>query len=222
MSGVVKPVDRIQQNLLASAERRLLTWMCAKLPSSVTPDRLTTLGFIGALAIAAAYVLSTWNTQWLWLAIAGYFVHWLGDSLDGSVARYRHIERPRFGYFIDHSTDALANLAYLAGLGFSPFVRLDVALFALIGYLLLCIHAFLAARVVGEMRLSYLAGGPTELRLILITMTLLMIFVGDVPTFVPQMSGYDLFVTGAALLMIGIFITQTAKTASFLLRHGEE
>lgn len=177
---------------------------------------------MGALTIAAGYVLSAWQAQWLWLAIVGYFVHWLGDSLDGSVARYRNIERPRFGYFIDHSTDALANLAYLAALGFSPFVRVDVALFALIGYFLLCIHAFLAARVVGEMRLSYLAGGPTELRLILIAMTLLMIFVGNVPTPFLQMSAYDLFVGGAAVLMVGIFIMQTAKTAGYLLRLGED
>lgn len=221
MSRVVKPVERIQRNLLASVERRLLTWMCARLPRRITPDKLTTLGFVGALIISAGYVLSLWQTHWLWLSITGYFIHWVGDSLDGSVARYRQIERPKFGYFIDHSTDALANLIALAGLGFSPFIRLDVALFALIGYLLLSIHAFLAARILGEMRLSYLAGGPTELRLILIAMTLIMIFAGELPSFVPQVSAYDLFVGGVGLLMVLLFIVQTTKTAQEILRRGE-
>ncbi|HEX7871903.1 MAG TPA: CDP-alcohol phosphatidyltransferase family protein [Sphingobium sp.] len=222
MSRVTKPVDRIQTNLLASAERRLLNWMCARLPRSITPDDLTALGFFGALVIAAGYILSAWNVTWLWLSILGYVIHWVGDSLDGSVARYRQIERPKFGYFIDHSTDALANLIYLSALGATPFIRLDVALLGLIGYFMLSIHAFLAARVVGEMRLSYLAGGPTELRLILITMTLLMIFVGNVPTYIPNVSAYDLFVLGVASLMIALFVIQTTNTAKALIRRGEE
>ncbi|MET0366067.1 MAG: CDP-alcohol phosphatidyltransferase family protein [Sphingobium sp.] len=222
MSRVTKPVDRIQRNLLATGERRLLNWMCARLPRSVTPDDLTALGFFGALVISAGYILSVWAVQWLWLSILGYVIHWVGDSLDGSVARYRQIERPKFGYFIDHSTDALANLVFLAGLGVSPFVRLDVALFGLIGYFMLSIHAFLAARVVGEMRLSYLAGGPTELRLVLIVMTLLMIFVGNIPTAWPGLSGYDLFVLGVGAIMVVLFIVQTTSTAKAIIRNGEE
>jgi len=221
MSQVIKPVYRIQENLLASRERLLMMCMCARLPAWVTPDRLTTLGFVGALIIFSGYALSPLNVSWLWLSIAGYFVHWLGDSLDGSLARFRRIERPAFGYFIDHSIDALANLIALAGLGLSAFVRLDVALFALVGYLLLSIHAFLAARVVGEMRLSYLAGGPTELRLILIAMTLIMIFYGDAPTFLGGISGYDLFVGGAGILMVLLFMVQTRMTAQELGRRGE-
>jgi phosphatidylglycerophosphate synthase len=216
-----KSVDRIQHNFLAAGERRLLNWICARLPAAVTPDRLTTLGFLGAVIISSGYILSLWDIDWLWMAIGGYLVHWVGDSLDGSVARFRKIERPGFGYFIDHSTDALANLIALAGIGISPFVRLDIALFALVGYLLLSIHAFLAARVVGEMRLSYLGGGPTELRLILIVMTLLMVFLGNVPSFVAGLSAYDVFVGGMGALMVLIFIVQTAKTARYLLDRGE-
>lgn len=221
MLQATKPVYRIQENLLASGERRLLTWMCARLPAWITPDRLTTLGFVGALIIFSGYALSFLSVSWLWLSIAGYCVHWLGDSLDGSLARFRQIERPAFGYFIDHSTDALANLIAIGGLGLSVFVRLDVALFALIGYLLLSIHAFLAARVVGEMRLSYLAGGPTELRLILIAMTLIMIFYGHIPTYWDGMSGYDLFVGGVGVLMVLLFIGQTTMTGRALRRRGE-
>ncbi|MET0238868.1 MAG: CDP-alcohol phosphatidyltransferase family protein [Sphingobium sp.] len=215
------PVDRIQHNILAVAERRLLTWLCARLPESITPDILTSIGFFGAVVISAGYVLSSWHIDWLWLSIAGYGIHWFGDSLDGSVARFRSIERPRFGYFIDHSTDALANLIALAGLGFSPFIRMDVALFGLIGYLLLSIHAFLAARVVGQMRLSYLAGGPTELRLILIAMTLIMLFQGRIPSFLRGVSAYDFFIGGLGVLMTVIFVRQTVVTSRELLRQGE-
>lgn len=222
MAPETKAVNRIQRNLLAIGERRLLNWICARLPNSVTPDELTALGFFGAVLVSAGYVLSLVQVHWLWLSIVGYVVHWIGDSLDGSVARYRKIERPKFGYFIDHSTDALANLLALAGLGISPFVRLDVALFGLIGYFLLSMHAFLAARVVGEMRLSYLAGGPTELRLILIAMTLLMLFMGNIPSFVDHFSAYDLFVAGVGSLMVILFIIQTTSTAREIIRRGEE
>jgi len=196
----MKPVDRIQHNVLAAAERRFLTWTCAHLPLWVKPDHLTALGLIGAMIIFIGYWASQVHVAWLWLVIAGLVVHWLGDSLDGSLARFRKIERPEFGYFIDHSVDALANLMILAGLGLSPFVRLDIALFTLAGYLLLSVHAFLAARVVGELRLSYLAAGPTELRLLLVA--------------------FDLFVLGVGIILILLFIAQTLSTARRIARRG--
>jgi phosphatidylglycerophosphate synthase len=208
----MKPVQRIQANLLAKAERRALTWMCARLPARVTPDGLTALGLLGAVIIFAGYALSAVHPAWLWVVVAGFVVHWLGDSLDGSLARFRQIERPDFGYFIDHSTDGLANLLILAGLGLSPFVRLDVALFTLAGYFLLSIHAFLAARVVGEMRLSYLAAGPTELRLVLIALTLSMFAFGALPV-TNGLTAFDLIVGGVGLVLVVLFVIQTLSTA---------
>jgi phosphatidylglycerophosphate synthase len=208
----MKPVQRIQANLLAKAERRALTWMCARLPRWVTPDVLTALGLFGAVIIFAGYALSAVHPAWLWLVVAGFVVHWLGDSLDGSLARFRQIERPEFGYFIDHSTDGLANLLILAGLGFSPFVRLDIALFALAGYLLLSVHAFLAARVVGELRLSYLNAGPTELRLALIAITLAMFAFGALPVF-QGLTAFDLIVGTVGLVLVVLFVIQTLVTA---------
>jgi phosphatidylglycerophosphate synthase len=216
----MKTINRIQQNVLATAERRLLTWMCARLPRWTTPDQLTGLGLFGGVLIFAGYAASSFHSGWLWLAIGGFVVHWLGDSLDGSLARFRKIERPDFGYFIDHSVDALANLMILAGLGLSPFVRLDIALFALAGYLLLSIHAFLAARIVGEMRLSYLAAGPTELRLLLIAMSLLMLTFGPYPLFFTGLSWFDLFVGSVGVIMVILFIVQTLSTARMLAARG--
>ncbi len=217
----MKPALRIQNNILATSERRLLTWLATRMPMWVTPDRMTILGFIGALISAAGYVLSSLHTAWLWLSIAGYFVNWFGDSLDGSLARFRMIERPKFGYFIDHSVDALGNMFIVVGIGISPFVRLDVALFALIGYFLLSIHTFLAARVVDEFRLSYLAGGPTELRLVLIAMSLFMLASAPRSAHAPIYSPFDLFVGSFGIVLILLFIVQTISTARLLIRRGE-
>jgi archaetidylinositol phosphate synthase len=217
----MKPVQRIQQNLLAAGERRLLTWLAARMPLWVTPDKLTAVGFIGAFLVAAGYALSWFRIEWLWLSVAAYFINWFGDSLDGSLARFRKIERPKFGYFIDHSTDSLGNMMIMIGLGLSPFLRMDVALFGLGGYLLLSIHTFVAARVVDEFRLSYVAAGPTELRIVLISMTLSMFALGPDPVFSTEFSAFDFFIGGLGSVLILLFIIQTTKTASQLRRRGE-
>ena len=126
-----QPIERVQQNMLARGERWVLNRLCARMPRWVTPDMLTFTGMVGALAIFAGYAASNLGDGWLWLSIAGYVVHWFGDSLDGSLARFRRIERPRYGYFLDHSCDGLATLLILAGMGASPYIRMDVALVAL-------------------------------------------------------------------------------------------
>ena len=217
----IKPIQRIQGNLLARGERRLLTWLCARLPAWVKPDHLTTLGLVGAAMVMAGYAASGSDRQWLWFAIAGFVVHWFGDSLDGSLARFRQIERPRFGYFIDHSADGIGNLMIVGGLGLSPFVRLDVALLALAGYYLLSIHAFLAVRVLGELRLSYAAAGPTELRLALIALTIAMWSYDDQVPRVAGMSVFDVIVAIVAGLLIALFVIQTITTGRRITREGE-
>ena len=220
MNDVVErpPVARIQQNLLARSERRLLTWMCGRMPAWVRPDLLTSIGMFGAVIIFAGYVASNYDPDWLWVAVGGYAVQWFGDSMDGSLARFRSIERPRFGYFIDHSCDGLATLLIMAGIGLSPYVRLDVSLVALTGYLLLAIHAFLAARVLNELKLSYVAFGPTELRLVLIAMTLAMWTLGPGPALLGALSGFDLLVGTAGVVLILLFVIQTLATAGRLAK----
>ena len=198
----------------------MLNWLCSRMPPWVTPDRLTLLGMVGAFMIFVGYVASGLAASWLLLAIAGYVVQWFGDSMDGSIARYRHIERPSYGYFIDHSCDGLATLLILAGIGLSPFVTMDVALVALAGYLLLSIHAYLSARVLGEFKLSYLAAGPTELRLMLIALTVMMMALGSGPGIFGALSGFDLFVGAAGTILILLFIIQTIITGR-RLAHAE-
>ncbi len=123
-------LTRVQKNWLAVSERRLLTWLCGMMPASITPDRLTAIGMVGAALVFVGYLGSNLATWWLWIALLGYVVQWFGDSLDGSLARFRGIERPSYGYFLDHSCDGAANLLIVAGIGLSPFVDMTVAMIA--------------------------------------------------------------------------------------------
>ena len=210
------PIDRIQENLLARAERRLLNRLCASMPRWVMPDILTAIGMFGAFVIFSGYILSNLGDGWLWMSIAGYFIHWFGDSMDGSLARYRKIERPRYGYFLDHSCDGFATTLVVVGIGLSRYVQLEVALVALAGYLLLSIHAFLLVRVLGEMKLSYAYAGPTELRVLLIGLTLAMIAAGSQPVLLGMLTWFDLVVGGIGALLIVFFVIQTWRTAKRL------
>ena len=211
-------IDRIQTNVLAITERRLLTYLCGIMPDWVKPDHLTSAGMVGSVMIFAGYAASNAGPGWLVVTLAGYILQWFGDSMDGSLARYRHIERPSYGYFIDHSCDGLTTLLILAGMGLSPYVRFDVALVALTGYLLLSVHAFLCARVIGELKLTYLAAGPTELRLMLIGLTLAMMLIGDGPGLFGALSGFDIFVGTVGSVLIILFVAHTIGTGRQLAR----
>ncbi|WP_260925330.1 CDP-alcohol phosphatidyltransferase family protein [Novosphingobium sp. 9] len=218
-SPAPQAIDRIQQNFLAKGERRLLNWLCPRMPKWVFPDLLTGIGMFGALLIFAGYTTSLLNEDWLLLCLPGYVIQWFGDSMDGSLARFRRIERPRYGYFLDHSCDGLATFLILAGIGFSPYVRLDIALIALVGYLLLSVHAFLAVRVLGEMRLSYLSAGPTELRFVLIGLTLSMLIFGDRQRDMTTMTTFDWFVGTVGVVLLILFVVQTIRSCRELARQ---
>jgi phosphatidylglycerophosphate synthase len=172
---------------------------------------LTLVGVFGAVMTFGGYAASIFRHDWLWLAMLGFLVQWFGDSMDGSLARFRKIERPSFGYFIDHSCDGLACLLILGGLGLSPFVRLDAALFALVGYLLLSISAYLSVQAIGEMRSSYLSLGPTELRLILIGFTAAMLNLGPAGAVLGPLTPYDLIVASVGVVLVGLFVVQTCS-----------
>jgi archaetidylinositol phosphate synthase len=154
--------------LLAEPERRLLRWIAARLPRAWMPDHLTAIGVVGALTVAAGYALSPRHPGWLWLASAGLALNWFGDSLDGTLARVRKIERPKYGYYIDHMVDALNTAVIGAGIGLSPYVSLTVALVLVIIYLALSINIYLESSVFGLFEFSYGIFGPTEVRILLI------------------------------------------------------
>jgi phosphatidylglycerophosphate synthase len=161
---------RVHRSILAAAEKRLLVRMAAALPRWVSPDLLTALGVAGAGITFAGYVLSHRGPDYLWLANLGLLLHWFGDSLDGTLARVRGAERVKYGFLLDQSTDVASDILILAGLGLSPYARLDTALLALVGYHALAIHSLVWNAVAGEHRISGAVFGPTELRIALFAM----------------------------------------------------
>jgi archaetidylinositol phosphate synthase len=170
---------RDKQFLLARKEARVLEWIARRLPSWVRPDHLTALGVIAAVGFAAAYLLSNGDSAWLWAASGLLVVHWLGDSLDGTLARVRKIERPTYGYYLDHLVDAIATALIGLGLGLSPYMLLSVGLVIVIAYLVLSINTYLETYAFGVFTLGYGRVGPTEVRILLIGLnTLLALGVG--------------------------------------------
>ena len=137
-------------------------------------------------------------------------LNWFGDSLDGSLARYRSIERPAYGYFLDHTVDALNNLIIMIGMGCTIAVRMDVALFALAGYYLLCMYVFITNHLSGVFKLSFLGFGPTELRIFLVGINTGMFYFGRVGMTIHGQfaSIYDALIGGTGLIFVGIFITR--------------
>lgn len=160
--------------LLARPEARVLEWIAGRLPARVMPDHLTALGVLAAAGIAAAYALSSRSDAWLWAASALLVVHWLGDSLDGTLARVRRTERPRYGYYLDHLVDALATALIGIGLGLSPHLLLATGLLVVIAYLVLSINTYLETQALGVFSLGYGRVGPTEARLALVVLNTVM------------------------------------------------
>lgn len=179
----IKQAERIQTSILNAAEKKLLVWLAANQPSWITSDFMTGVGFVGSLLIFAGFVLSNLGVQWLWMAIAGLFLNWYGDSLDGTIARVRNAQRPVYGYYLDHSMDVLNELLMFIGVGLSPFVHLHIALMALVFYLILTVSQNINVHLRHEFNLTYAKLGPTEFRLIVVIICLLFLFIKPISDF---------------------------------------
>ena len=164
----METAQREMSFLLAGPERRLLRWTAARLPASWMPDHLTIIGVLGALTIGAGYALCSRHPAWLWLSSFGLAVNWFGDSLDGTLARVRHIERPKYGYYLDHMVDAINTSVVGIGLGLSPYVPVWAALGLVIVYLCLSINVYLESSALGVFDLGFGVFGPTEARALLV------------------------------------------------------
>jgi archaetidylinositol phosphate synthase len=160
--------EREPNFLLAPLERRFLPWLAGRLPRRVLPDDMTAIGVLAAFGVCVAYQLSNESLAWLWVASGLLVVQWLGDSLDGTLARVRGIQRPKYGYYLDHLVDAISTAAIGIGLGLSPFMLLSVATLIVVAYLTLSINVYLESYALGRFRLGYGFIGPTEIRAILI------------------------------------------------------
>ncbi|MBR6757061.1 MAG: CDP-alcohol phosphatidyltransferase family protein [Bacteroidaceae bacterium] len=169
--------ERIQTSILNRAEKVALVWLAERQPRWVTSDMLTWFGVFGSVVCAVGFALGNINLNYLWISCLGLFINWYGDSLDGTLARVRQTQRPKYGFFIDHSLDAITVSFMCAGAGLSPLFRLDIALLVLALYLILSIYTYIGTIIKGEFRLTYASMGPTEFRLIIILLNVLYMYV---------------------------------------------
>jgi archaetidylinositol phosphate synthase len=151
------------------------------MPAWVTPNGLTALGFAGAVVVFVGYALAPVHSGLLWIATAGLAINWLGDSVDGTLARYRGIERPRFGFYLDNSIDVLEQLLIVLGLALSGVFKPDLALLCLIAFLMMSVLTLIRDKVVGEFRLAYGGIGLTELRVMLAIINAMVYFFPPLP-----------------------------------------
>ena len=223
----IKEHKRVNDILLGPLERPALSWLAAHMPACVSPNTCTIIGVIGAFVIMVCYALSSLDKGFLWLASLGFVIYWFGDSLDGTLARHRHIERPVFGFFVDHTVDAFNEVMIFLGLGLTPYVNLNVALLILVAYLLLSILVYVRTSVVGEFKISYSKLGPTEFRVLAILLNIGMYFGGVRTNSVAlgafgrlTFSVYDLIIAALALLLLYFFFATAIKEAIKLSKSG--
>ncbi len=168
---------RIQTSILNALEKKALVWMAERMPKWVTSDMLTVLGIFGSVVIAVGYWLSGRDINWLWLASGGFLINWLGDSLDGTLARVRNTQRPVYGFFLDHNVDCINETIMFLGAGLSPLLNFSVAMTVLVAYLLISVYVYINAHLKNEFKLTYAGLGPTEFRVIVVIINTLFIYI---------------------------------------------
>lgn len=225
---------RVQESWVASAEKRSLLWLAARTPSWMNPDHLTMLGLAAQLGAGACYALAGlhksglnqsglnqsalnqygWNRYALLGAIACLALNWLGDSLDGTLARVRQQLRPRYGFYVDHMVDSFGALALMSGLAVSGYMHPSIAIGLLIAFLMLSIQSYLATHALGEFRLSFWKFGPTELRILLAIGNLALLWKPRVHFFGSDYRLFDIGgpvgLAGMALMLVSFTVQNTA------------
>lgn len=205
---------------LGRLERWLLPRLATALPRRIVPDHLTVLGLVASFGVGVAYVLSDTHPGWLWAATGLLALQWFGDSLDGTLARMRHIERPRYGFYLDHLTDAFSTFAIGLGLGLSPYMLLSVALANVIAYLVLSINVYLETHVYGEFDFGYGLLGPTEARVVLATLNAVAALAGPLPFVLLGIEATIFDVVGLLtfLGMVGLLAVRVSRNLRRLAR----
>jgi phosphatidylglycerophosphate synthase len=210
---------RINQALTAQIEKRALQWMAARAPRWLSSDQLTLLGFTAQLAAGACYALSHYDHRVLILVILCIILNWLGDSLDGTLARVRRIERPRYGFYVDHIVDIFGSVALMTGLACSGFLHWQVAIAMLIAFLLLSCESYLATYSLSSFQLSQGIFGPTEIRILLIAGNLALLRSPYSTLFGHRMLLFDLGGAIAATAMFAMAIIVTVRHTAQLYRQ---
>ena len=202
--------DRAQLSFLAPLEKRCLLWLARRAPRWINSDHLTAMGLGALLAAGLCYWYSRWNPAALLLVIVCLAANWAGDSLDGTLARVRNKQRPRYGFYVDHIVDCLGALFLLGGLALSSFMSPGIALGLLIAYLLLSCEVYLATYTLGKFQISFWKFSPTELRILLAA--------GNIALFLNPgvgMGRYSMFDIGGAMGIVGMAVVLAVS----VIRH---
>jgi phosphatidylglycerophosphate synthase len=208
------PARRINQALTASLEKRTLQWMAHRAPQWLTSDQLTALGLAAQIGAGISYALSRYNRYALLLVILCIILNWFGDSMDGTLARIRCQQRPRYGFYVDHIVDILGATALMTGLGLSGLLHWQTAIAMLIAFLLLSSESYLATYTLSRFQLSQGLFGPTEIRILLIVGNLALLRSPYSTLFGHKMLLFDLGGTIAAICMfVTLIITAARNTA---------
>ena len=216
-----RDATRIQQSITASVERKILLWLARRTPDRVSPDHLTALGFAAQLLAAASYAWARWNKWGLVLAAIFIGVNWLGDSLDGTLARYRGRLRPRYGFYLDHMIDSFGAVALMSGLAASGYIHWQVSAGMLVAFLMLSIETYLTAYTLSDFRLSHGFFGPTEIRILLIAGSLAVLFSPRVHIFGLELLLFDAGGLVATIVMTGMVIAAaTRHTVQLYQKEG--
>jgi archaetidylinositol phosphate synthase len=205
--------ERVHESILAAREKKALIWLAERMPPWVNSDHLTALGFVSLAAVGISYWYARHAKLGLGLAVLFFVLNWFGDSLDGTLARVRNRQRPRYGFYLDHVLDAFGSVFIFAGLALSGYMSERIAAGLLVAYLLLSIEVYLTTHTIGKFHLSFAAFSPTELRLLLIAGNVALLFK---PLVLLAGKEYLLFDIGGA---IGIAGLATAAVWS-AVKHG--
>jgi archaetidylinositol phosphate synthase len=208
-SAAFKDAFRLQESFTAPAERRALSWLAARLPARVNSDHLTLLGFVAMFLAGASYAFARTHRAGLLFATLFLALNWFGDSLDGTLARLRNRQRPRYGFYVDHMIDTFGGFFLMGGLAISGFVDWRIALGMFVAFLMLSVEVYLATYTVGIFRLSFAKFGPTEIRILLA--------LGNVALWVHPVtrifgSSFQIFDLGGIIAIVGMSLMLVACT----------
>lgn len=200
---------RKNEALTASLEKRALQWMAERAPKWLTSDQLTVLGFSAQIGAGIFYALTRYNRYALLLVIVCIVFNWLGDSLDGTLARVRRQPRPRYGFYVDHMVDILGSVALMCGLGWSGLLHWEIAIAMLVAFLILASESYLASYTLSCFQLSQGIFGPTEIRILLILGSLAVLRSPYATFFGHRMLLFDLagIIAAACMFAMAIFVT---------------
>ena len=206
MTNTKADAVRIQTSFLNALEKKVLVWLAERQPKWMTSDILTYIGTFGAVVIAAGYILSAWNINFLWLSSLGFVINWYGDSLDGTLARVRKTQRPVYGYYIDHTVDCINEFIMFIGIGLSGLMHFSLAMVILAVYFMLTINVSINAHLKKEFRLTYAKLGPTEFRILAIIANTVLALVRPISEFALTFFIFGREFTLASLDIVGIVV----------------